>query len=166
VAVLRAASKVLKALRPTPPQPNRRNAGPAILRTPNSDPHPVTATAMRHHTHPMASTEDTFPRHVVAGLPHAHPPIAVPLRHGDTHPLWIGPVHKQIAGQPTRMLAYNGSIPGPLLRFAQGSEITVDVTNNAGFEQTVHWHGLRLDNRSIGVHSQTQQPIRVLGVFT
>ena len=26
---------------------------------------------------------------------------------------------------------------GPLLRVAQGSEITVDVTNNAGFEQTV-----------------------------
>jgi hypothetical protein len=62
------------------------------------------------------------------------------------------------------MLAYNGSIPGQLLRVAQGSEIT--VTNNAGLEQTVHWHGLRLDNRYDGVPYQTQQPISVLGVFT
>jgi FtsP/CotA-like multicopper oxidase with cupredoxin domain len=64
------------------------------------------------------------------------------------------------------MLAYNGSIPGPLLRVAQGSDITVAVTNNAGREQTVHWHGLRLDNHNDGVPDQTQHPIPVFGVFT
>jgi FtsP/CotA-like multicopper oxidase with cupredoxin domain len=64
------------------------------------------------------------------------------------------------------MLAYNGSIPGPLLRVAQGSDITVDVTNNARLEQTVHWHGLRLDNHSDGVPYQTQRPIPVLRVST
>jgi FtsP/CotA-like multicopper oxidase with cupredoxin domain len=165
VAVLRAtAGKVLNEVRPTPPQPGR-DAGPALLRGPNSDPHPVTA-AIRLRPHPTASTGNAFPRHVAAGLPHAHTPIAVPLRQGDTLPLWIGSVQKQIAGRPIRMLAYKGSIPGPLLRVAQGSDITVEVTNNAGFEQTVHWHGLRLDNRSNGVPSQRQQPIPVLGVFT
>jgi FtsP/CotA-like multicopper oxidase with cupredoxin domain len=158
------ADKVIKEVRSTP-KPNRREAGAAIVGPSYPDP-PLTAAAMRHRTHPTASTRDAFPRHVVAGLPHALPPIAVPLRDGDTLPLWIGSVQKQIAGRPIRMLAYNGSIPGPLLRVAQGSDITVAVTNNAGFEQTVHWHGLRVDNRSDGVPSQTQQRIPVLGVVT
>jgi hypothetical protein len=84
-------------LRP-PPKPNRRRAGAALLGFPNPDPHPLTAAAMRHHTHPGASTEDTVPWRGVAGLPHALPPIALRLRDGDTLPLWIGSVQKQIAG--------------------------------------------------------------------
>jgi FtsP/CotA-like multicopper oxidase with cupredoxin domain len=71
-----------------------------------------------------------------------------------------GPIRKTIAGTPLRMLAYNGSIPGPLLRVQQGTTVTVEVANDAGLEQTVHWHGLRLDNRSDGVPYETQQPIR------
>ena len=50
------------------------------------------------------------------------------------------------SARQVRMLAYNGSIPGPTLRVQQGSEITVDVRNDADTEATVHWHGLRLDN--------------------
>ena len=46
------------------------------------------------------------------------------------------------------MLAYNGSIPGPTLRVAQGSEITVRVRNDGDHETTVHWHGLRLRERA------------------
>jgi FtsP/CotA-like multicopper oxidase with cupredoxin domain len=45
------------------------------------------------------------------------------------------------------MLAYSGSIPGPTLRVPQGSEITINVTHDGDLETTVHWHGLRLDNR-------------------
>jgi FtsP/CotA-like multicopper oxidase with cupredoxin domain len=63
------------------------------------------------------------------------------------------------------MLAYNGSIPGPTLKVRQGSEIEVDVVNDGDLEQTVHWHGLRLDNRSAGTH-ETQAPIPVGGRFS
>jgi FtsP/CotA-like multicopper oxidase with cupredoxin domain len=145
---------------------NRRAAAAAIVGPSNPDVRPLTAAASRHHPHPTASTGDAFPRHVVAGLPHAQAPIVVPLRDGDTLPLWIGSVHKQIGGRPVRLLAYNGSIPGPLLRIAQGSDIAVDVTNNAGFEQSVHWHGVPVDNRSGGPPRRPQQPIPVLGMFT
>ena len=55
-----------------------------------------------------------------------------------------------------RMLAYNGSIPGPTLRVPQGSRITVDVRNDGDVETTVHWHGLRLENRYDGVPHETQ----------
>ena len=64
------------------------------------------------------------------------------------------------------MLAYNGSIPGPTLRVQQGSEIVVHVTNDADVEATVHWHGLRLENRFDGVPHDTQKPIPVGGTFT
>ena len=141
-------------------------AAAAIVEPSDPDRRPLTAAALRHRTYLTASTGDAVPRHVVAGLPHALPPIALRLRDGDTLPLWIGSVQKQIAGRPVRMPAYNGSIPGPLLRVAQGSEITVDLTNNAGFEQTVHWHGLHVENRDDGVPYQIQQPIPVLGVFS
>jgi FtsP/CotA-like multicopper oxidase with cupredoxin domain len=63
------------------------------------------------------------------------------------------------------MLAYNGSVPGPTLKVRQGSEIEVDVINEGDLEQTVHWHGLRLDNRSDGTH-ETQAPIPVGGRFS
>jgi FtsP/CotA-like multicopper oxidase with cupredoxin domain len=58
------------------------------------------------------------------------------------------------------MLAYNGSVPGPTLKVPQGATITVHVANRGDMEATVHWHGLRLENRYDGTHD-TQAPIPV-----
>ena len=58
------------------------------------------------------------------------------------------------------------SIPGPTLQVDQGSEITVRVTNSGEVETTVHWHGLRLENRYDGVPHETQEPIPTGGSFT
>jgi FtsP/CotA-like multicopper oxidase with cupredoxin domain len=63
------------------------------------------------------------------------------------------------------MLAYNGSIPGPTLKLPQGATVTVHVANHGDFEATVHWHGLRLENRFDGTHD-TQAPIPVGETFT
>jgi FtsP/CotA-like multicopper oxidase with cupredoxin domain len=65
-----------------------------------------------------------------------------------------------------RMLGYNGSIPGPTLKVQQGSEIIVHVENHGDLDTTVHWHGLRLENRYDGVPHETQAPIPVGGEFT
>ena len=64
------------------------------------------------------------------------------------------------------MLGYNGSIPGPTLKVRQGSEIVVHVTNGTDLDTTVHWHGLRLENRYDGVPHETQAPIPPGGEFT
>ena len=64
-----------------------------------------------------------------------------------------------------RMLAYNGSIPGPTLRVRQGSELTVEVTNEGDLEDTVHWHGLRLENAFDGT-AETQAPMPIGGSFS
>ena len=88
------------------------------------------------------------------------------LNDGDRFDLRIGPVRKRIEDAELRMLAYNGSIPGPTLHVDQGSEITVEVTNDGDVEATVHWHGLRLENRYDGVPHETQAPIPIGGTFT
>ena len=44
----------------------------------------------------------------------------------------------------------------------EGSELDVNVANEGDLEATVHWHGLRLDNRYDGTH-ETQAPIPVGG---
>ena len=100
-----------------------------------------------------------------AGLPAASATAVVELSEGDRFALRIAPVVKRIGDATVRMLAYNGSIPGPTLRVAQGSEVLVDVENEGDMEATVHWHGLRLENRFDGTH-ETQDPVAVGGSFT
>jgi FtsP/CotA-like multicopper oxidase with cupredoxin domain len=90
----------------------------------------------------------------------------VELVDGDTFDLRIAPVVKELGGDRVRMLAYNGSIPGPTLRVLQGSEVGVRVRNDGDVESTVHWHGLRLDNEFDGVPHETQAPIPIGGEFT
>jgi FtsP/CotA-like multicopper oxidase with cupredoxin domain len=100
------------------------------------------------------------------GLAEAVSPGVVRLNDGDRLDLHIRPVRKRVNDADVRMLAYNGSIPGPILDVDQGAEITVDVRNDGDEMTTVHWHGLRLENRFDGVPHDTQAPIEVGATFT
>ena len=110
-------------------------------------------------------TEDFFSTDI-EGLPAAADPVVVRLRDGDTHQMRLHSVRKQIGPDELRMLTYNGSIPGPTLHVDEGSEITVEVVNDTDMETTVHWHGLRLENRHDGVPHETQEPIPIGGTYT
>jgi FtsP/CotA-like multicopper oxidase with cupredoxin domain len=112
----------------------------------------------------MTPHSDHFPT-TTDGLPEARPPELVELAHGDPFDLRIAPVAKCLGDATVRMLAYNGSIPGPTLRVRQGSEMVVNVVNQGDLEATVHWHGLRLENRYDGT-AATQSPMPVGGSFT
>jgi FtsP/CotA-like multicopper oxidase with cupredoxin domain len=107
---------------------------------------------------------DHFPTETT-GLPAAGRPEIVELADGEPFALKIEPVTKRIGDETVRMLAYNGSIPGPTLRVAEGSEAVVEIENHGDHESTVHWHGLRLENRYDGTH-ETQALIPVGGRFT
>ncbi len=109
--------------------------------------------------------DELFPTDT-AGLAHATPPAVARLRDGERFQLRIAPVANRIGDDVVRMLAYNGSIPGPILHVDQGSEIVVEVINEGDVEATVHWHGLRLENRYDGVPHETQAPIPIGGTFT
>ena len=102
----------------------------------------------------------------VEGLEEAKSPEAVRLRDGETHEIEIKPVRKMINDTEVRMLGYNGSIPGPTLHVDQNSEVTVEATNLGDVDATLHWHGLRLENRFDGVPEETQAPIPHGGKFT
>ena len=70
-------------------------------------------------------------------------------RLGDTPKadatLRVSPVEIEIApGKIIRTTGYNGSAPGPFLRFREGQQVTVDVFNDAKDPEIVHWHGLFL----------------------
>jgi FtsP/CotA-like multicopper oxidase with cupredoxin domain len=101
-----------------------------------------------------------------SGLPEAGRPVLLELADGDRLDLNVGPVAKRLGEDRVRMLGYNGSVPGPTLKVRQGSEVVVHVTNQGDLDTTVHWHGLRLENRYDGVPHETQAPIPVGGEFT
>lgn len=107
----------------------------------------------------MSTTPDHFPTDI-EGLPEAHAPERIRLADGEEFNLRIGPVAKRIGDDKVRMLAYNDSIPGPVLEVQEGSEIVVNIENQGDLEATVHWHGLRLENRYDGTH-ETQTPVEV-----
>jgi FtsP/CotA-like multicopper oxidase with cupredoxin domain len=117
---------------------------------------------MSKHT-PSTLTKDVFPTDA-AGLPEAAAPEVVALADGDVFDLDIAPVARRLGDATVRMLAYNRSIPGPTLKVEQGSTVMVNVMNHGDLEATVHWHGLRLENRYDGTH-ETQAPIPIGGGF-
>ena len=110
------------------------------------------------------SATDHFPTDI-EGLSEAATTEVVELGDGQEYDLRIAAVVKELGGTKVRMLAYNGSIPGPTLKVREGSEIVVHAENQGDLEATVHWHGLRLENRYDGTH-QTQQPMAVGQSFT
>src|SRR5215211_176578 len=121
---------------------------------------PAGDTAMQHHHLDSVTPADSFPTDPT-GLPEATQPQLLELADGDTLELRVGPVAKPLGDTTVRMLGYNGSIPGTTLKVAQGTEILVHVTNQGDLDTTVHWHGLRLENRYDGVPHETQAPIPV-----
>jgi FtsP/CotA-like multicopper oxidase with cupredoxin domain len=120
---------------------------------------------MQHDQMDSPTPADSFPTDP-AGLPEASRPQLQELADGDTLKLRVGPVAKPLGDTTVRMLGYNGSIPGTTLKVAQGTEIVVHVENHGDLDTTVHWHGLRLENRYDGVPHETQAPIPVGGEFS
>ena len=49
-----------------------------------------------------------------------------------------------VDGQTTPALAIGGSVPGPVLRWREGEEVVIRVTNRLREPTSIHWHGLLL----------------------
>lgn len=90
----------------------------------------------------------------------------VNLQDGATYNMTASVVKKTISGQEQKMLAYNGSIPGPLIKVPQGAEISLKFTNNTDVDTTIHSHGVRVENKFDGVPDVTQDPIKPGQSFT
>ena len=61
------------------------------------------------------------------------------------HTLHIRTATIEIA--PKRIISattYNGQFPGPLLRFKEGRQVTVDIYNDTNTPEQLHWHGQKV----------------------
>ncbi|MBI3984331.1 MAG: multicopper oxidase domain-containing protein [Candidatus Levybacteria bacterium] len=96
----------------------------------------------------------------VNNYPLAKTPEVVELKNGDSYNLAASIVKKNIKGQEIKMLAYNGSIPGPIIKLSQGAEITVNFKNETDVDSTIHSHGVRVDNKFDGVADVTQKAVK------
>ncbi|HWP85120.1 MAG TPA: multicopper oxidase family protein, partial [Terriglobia bacterium] len=81
------------------------------------------------------------------GFQQALEPAAITLR--------IQEVAWELAPRRTvRTTAYNGQVPGPFLRLPEGKPVTVEVQNDTGREELVHWHGLRIPSDVDGAYEE------------
>src|SRR5580658_5026314 len=65
--------------------------------------------------------------------------------------LKIAPATIEIApGVTVKTTAYNGQVPGPILRLREGVPVTIDVSNATANPDIVHWHGLAIDSLNDG----------------
>jgi FtsP/CotA-like multicopper oxidase with cupredoxin domain len=53
-------------------------------------------------------------------------------------------------GVTIKTTAYNGQVPGPILRLREGVPVSIDVTNASANADLVHWHGLAIDSLNDG----------------
>jgi FtsP/CotA-like multicopper oxidase with cupredoxin domain len=67
------------------------------------------------------------------------------------HALRIEPCTLEIGpGVTMKTIAFNGQVPGPLLRLREGIPVTIDVTNASSDPDITHWHGLGIDSYNDG----------------
>jgi len=62
--------------------------------------------------------------------------------------------------------AYNGMVPGPLIRVTEGDKVKILVKNNLSEPTTIHWHGIQVPNNMDGIPDETQEPIQPGETFT
>lgn len=89
----------------------------------------------------------------------------VELKNGDTYDLTASYVEKDINGVSYKMLAYNGSIPGPLIKVPQGAEVTINFKNGTDMNTLLHSHGVRMDNEFDG-SQLTQEEMKPSETFS
>ena len=102
----------------------------------------------------------------IEGLEDAVNTKIVMLEDGDSYDITASYVKRQVGNRSLRMLAYNSSIPGPIIKAEQNSTITINFTNNTDIEQTIHSHGIRVDNLSDGVPGLTQDAVKPGETYT
>ena len=90
----------------------------------------------------------------------SYPVDAPPSRAVREYDLVAAPaVVAMFDGRPLHVWAYNGQVPGPVLRVRLGERLRVHFTNRLPDDTTVHWHGVRVPNAMDGSPGVTQPPV-------
>jgi CopA family copper-resistance protein len=74
-----------------------------------------------------------------------------PMLSGNSFSLVVEELPVNFTGRPAMATAVNGMVPGPLLRWREGDDITIAVTNRLKEQTSIHWHGVRTPTEMDGV---------------
>lgn len=95
--------------------------------------------------------------------------LKLPLRHdaASADPARVRTIHLETRevtweltpGKTVKAMAYNGQVPGPLIRARAGERLRVVLKNALDEPTTIHWHGVDVPNRMDGVPGITQEPV-------
>ncbi len=80
--------------------------------------------------------------------------------------LTVDPVTIDTGDFTKQGIGYNGASPGPVLRFKEGEDVTIKVTNNLSKKTSIHWHGLILPFQQDGVPGISYDGIQPGETFT
>ncbi len=69
-------------------------------------------------------------------------------------------------GRERPATAFNGSVPGPILRWREGDRVTLRVTNQLAHDSSIHWHGIILPPNMDGVPGISFDGIKPGETFT
>jgi FtsP/CotA-like multicopper oxidase with cupredoxin domain len=90
----------------------------------------------------MISRRDLLKLSTLVGLAPSFPALGQDLAAPD-YRIDIAPVTLDLSPRHRlKSTAYNGQVPGALLRFKENQPVTVEVTNHTDRPEVVHWHGL------------------------
>ena len=65
--------------------------------------------------------------------------------------LRIAPLRLELApGKVIETFAYNGTVPGPVLRLREGRQVSIDIRNDTDVDDIIHWHGLYVPSAADG----------------
>ena len=92
--------------------------------------------------------------------------VATTAANAGTYNLTVDPVTIDTGTFTRTGIGYNGASPGPVLRFKEGEEVTINVTNNLSEPTSIHWHGLILPYQQDGVPGISYDGIAAGETFT
>ena len=84
----------------------------------------------------------------------------------ETYNLSVDKVTLDTGEFKRQAIGYNGATPGPTLRFKEGEDVTINVTNNLDVTTSIHWHGLILPYTQDGVPNISYAGIKPGETFT
>ena len=90
----------------------------------------------------------------------------VPNLGGTSFDIDIGYKTVNYTGRERPATTFNGSVPGPILRWREGDRVTLRVTNHLAQDSSIHWHGIILPANMDGVPGISFDGIKPGETFT
>jgi len=103
----------------------------------------------------------TLPRPAAAGMP-GKPVATGPADHVITIAKGLAELSND---QIVSTTLYNGTFPGPLLRFQEGRSVTVDIRNDTDRIEVLHWHGQKIPSDVDGATEERSRFIPPCGTL-